>query len=31
MRVHTERVPIGVVACLTPWNSPINLLLWKLG
>jgi acyl-CoA reductase-like NAD-dependent aldehyde dehydrogenase len=30
-RVHTERVPIGVVACLTPWNSPINLLLWKLG
>ncbi|GAA1753433.1 aldehyde dehydrogenase family protein [Luedemannella helvata] len=30
-RVHTERVPVGVVACLTPWNSPINLLLWKLG
>ena len=31
MRVHTEPVPLGVVACLTPWNSPLNLLLWKLG
>ncbi len=30
-RVHTERFPVGVVACLTPWNSPVNLLLWKLG
>lgn len=31
MRVHTERVPVGVVACLTPWNSPLSLLLWKVG
>lgn len=31
MRVHTERVPVGIVACLTPWNSPLNLLLWKVG
>ena len=31
MRVHTERVPVGIVACLTPWNSPLSLLLWKVG
>ncbi|WP_456820565.1 aldehyde dehydrogenase family protein [Cellulomonas sp. URHB0016] len=31
MRVHTERLPLGVVACLTPWNSPLNLLMWKVG
>jgi aldehyde dehydrogenase (NAD+) len=28
---YTVREPIGVVAALTPWNSPLNLLLWKFG
>lgn len=31
IRVQTERMPIGVIAAITPWNSPLNLLLWKLG
>jgi (Z)-2-((N-methylformamido)methylene)-5-hydroxybutyrolactone dehydrogenase len=28
--VYTERVPVGVVAAIIPWNSPLALLLWKL-
>jgi aldehyde dehydrogenase (NAD+) len=28
--VYTERVPIGVVAAIVPWNSPLALLTWKL-
>src|SRR5690606_4006504 len=28
---YTVREPIGVVAAVTPWNSPLLLLLWKLG
>ena len=26
----TRREPIGVVAAITPWNTPLNLLGWKL-
>lgn len=29
--VRIERAPLGVVAAITPWNSPLNLLLWKVG
>lgn len=28
--VFTRREPIGVIACITPWNSPLLLLGWKL-
>lgn len=27
----TVREPIGVVAALTPWNSPLLLMAWKVG
>jgi len=27
---YTRREPIGVIAAITPWNSPITLLGWKL-
>ncbi|ARP82889.1 carnitine dehydratase [Bordetella genomosp. 8] len=26
----TTREPIGVIAAITPWNSPLSLLFWKL-
>jgi aldehyde dehydrogenase (NAD+) len=28
---YTRREPIGVVAAILPWNSPILLACWKLG
>ncbi|MEC3919155.1 aldehyde dehydrogenase [Nocardia sp. CDC160] len=30
MQAFTVREPIGVVAAITPWNSPLALLMWKL-
>jgi (Z)-2-((N-methylformamido)methylene)-5-hydroxybutyrolactone dehydrogenase len=28
--VYTRREPVGVVAAIVPWNSPLLLLSWKL-
>ena len=30
MFAYTRREPIGVVAAIVPWNSPLLLLTWKL-
>ncbi len=27
--VYTERVPLGVVGAIVPWNFPLNLASWK--
>jgi aldehyde dehydrogenase (NAD+) len=28
--VYTEKMPVGVVGAIVPWNSPLMLLVWKL-
>jgi acyl-CoA reductase-like NAD-dependent aldehyde dehydrogenase len=28
--VYTRREPVGVVAAIVPWNSPLLLMMWKL-
>jgi (Z)-2-((N-methylformamido)methylene)-5-hydroxybutyrolactone dehydrogenase len=28
---YTVREPVGVIAAITPWNSPLYLATWKLG
>jgi aldehyde dehydrogenase (NAD+) len=28
--VFTERVPVGVVGAIVPWNFPLNIASWKL-
>jgi aldehyde dehydrogenase (NAD+) len=30
MFCFTRREPLGVIACIVPWNSPLLLLSWKL-
>lgn len=30
MHVQTRKEPLGVIACIVPWNSPLMLLTWKL-
>ncbi|MBU2666213.1 aldehyde dehydrogenase [Actinoplanes bogorensis] len=27
---YTRKEPVGVVGCITPWNSPLLLFTWKL-
>jgi len=28
--IYTTREPVGVVAAIVPWNSPLLLMIWKL-
>src|SRR3546814_16417032 len=30
MFTYTRHEPVGVVAAITPWNSPLLLTMWKL-
>ena len=27
---YTLRAPLGIVACISPWNYPLHLLTWKI-
>lgn len=29
-RLYTQRIPVGVVAAITPWNFPIAIPAWKM-
>lgn len=29
-RIFTDRVPVGQVLCITPWNVPLGLPAWKI-
>lgn len=29
-RLYTQRIPVGVVAAITPWNFPIAIPAWKI-
>lgn len=31
MLSYTLRQPVGVVGAITPWNSPLLMMVWKLG
>ncbi|GGF62685.1 aldehyde dehydrogenase [Azorhizobium oxalatiphilum] len=31
VHIFTSRVPVGVVAAITPWNVPLMAAAWKLG
>jgi acyl-CoA reductase-like NAD-dependent aldehyde dehydrogenase len=28
--IYTRHEPVGVVAAIVPWNSPLSLMMWKL-
>src|SRR2546430_14359022 len=28
--IYTVREPLGVVACVTPWNFPVAIPIWKI-
>lgn len=28
--MYTKRVPLGVVGCITPWNFPVAIPIWKV-
>ena len=27
---YTQRDPLGIVACISPWNYPLHILTWKI-
>ena len=27
---HIQRLPLGIVACISPWNLPLYLFTWKI-